>query len=581
MPQLRSVAFSALYLLLVTLFSPSFVAAQSTASPQPPARHAVPATKHAQQKSAAAGNTNASPKPGCATGPIELEFLAPSDSQGLANMLNTIFRDVKVEPGSNSGAKTAGTLCVKDRTTEKYLTKCDPTKAQQSTGATFCAVERVVDQLDIEAFKGGKLNSNYIIHLPGPNPPPTPLYSVATALRGFFTHPAPNLELRQATQDSFFLVPTPGGAEQAAKLGEDLSAQAGLVRRDLEQLNQLYLDATSDSALKNSLLSDMRQICIPNPPKHDEKAEVDAEQWLAKYTVRLSILKPRNAALALRNVQGWTFQVRSYGQAISILPADLPNLRSCGAYLAADAIERDALYHQKLDEEKAATAPKSSDTTGKPPTPASATTTTQSTTTLETLSGGKPSAPSLTTKVTTTTGPAPNPPSGSAPATTTPKTSAGDSGSATGGSNTGATQTSPPGGASDTKSADNPPTPASPDMKGTGSTPLPAPPTPSQQTLRLDNVVRLFHLRQADKIAAAINASSKTGPLVQAVDDNGNNDVILILPSPSGGPDQTTSIRRSIAMFDLPRPQLSLQVWSYQMSAEKKPLDIDDSHNTA
>ncbi|MGH9745633.1 MAG: hypothetical protein ACRD59_05920 [Candidatus Acidiferrales bacterium] len=91
-------------------------------------------------------------------------------------------------------------------------------------------------------------------------------------------------------------------------------------------------------------------------------------------------------------------------------------------------------------------------------------------------------------------------------------------------------------------------------------------------------MVRLFHLRQADKIAAAINAlGTKDHPLVQALDDNGNNDLILILPSPVGGLDQTTSIRRSIAMFDLPRPQLSLQVWSYEMSADRsyhKPYDI-------
>jgi len=86
--------------------------------------------------------------------------------------------------------------------------------------------------------------------------------------------------------------------------------------------------------------------------------------------------------------------------------------------------------------------------------------------------------------------------------------------------------------------------------------------------------VRLYHLRQADKIAEAINkVSSEDAPLVEPLDDNGNNDLLLILPTPVGMRDHSTDVRRAVAMLDLPRPQLSLQVWSYQISEAVKKQD--------
>jgi CheY-specific phosphatase CheX len=83
--------------------------------------------------------------------------------------------------------------------------------------------------------------------------------------------------------------------------------------------------------------------------------------------------------------------------------------------------------------------------------------------------------------------------------------------------------------------------------------------------------VRLYHFRYAKAVAAAINSISGTKRhLVEPLGKN--DDLLLILPS-APGENHSTDIRRAIAVIDLPRPQLSLQVWSYQISAEKKKQD--------
>jgi hypothetical protein len=600
--QLRS-AVLAVLVALIAAASPQSVATQqhSTTAPQAPAVHPSPVAASPSQRPRTVGTTNSkgTTNSACSKGPIEFQFLAASDSQALAKLLNTIFPDVKVVPGLSPGTdkdKTPqpnGTLCVEDRVAGKEVTKCDPTQRLPGTAAAFCVIQRIVAAVDIDTFEGGKLKSNFVVHLPALNGVPLPgsdavlnePYSVAKALYEYLSHAAANLQIQDVGQGYFVLLPSPGGVEQAAKVGEDLSAQAGLVKRDLELLDQLYSDAKWDVNFEQSFLCDLNVECPPGRDSDSSKAQIDAERWLARHTVRLSILKPRDAALALQDLPGWTLQVRSYGQALSILPKELSGPRSIPAYLSADAIERDNLYRQKVDEDKAAFASKPAEPSGKSSNGTPPATTTQSTTTLETLSGGKPTAPALTTKVTTTTGPVPNPEASSAPGGQTPsqKSATTDSSTPTDTANAPATQTQKSDTSSGTKSADNSKNPAGADTKEAASASAAAPSAPSQQVLRLDNVVRLFHLRQADKIADAINkaASSKDKPLVQAVDDNGNNDLILILPSPPGGPDQTTSIRRAIAMFDLPRPQLSLQVWSYQLSAEKKPLDIQNARDAA
>jgi hypothetical protein len=92
-----------------------------------------------------------------------------------------------------------------------------------------------------------------------------------------------------------------------------------------------------------------------------------------------------------------------------------------------------------------------------------------------------------------------------------------------------------------------------------------------------ERTMRLYHLREATKIADVINKIDSGTPLVQALDD----DQIVILPPASGKPDRTEQIRGTIALLDLPRPQVSLQVWSYQISASQKEKDEGKRLNVA
>jgi hypothetical protein len=492
-------------------------------------------------------------KSSCTTGPLELEILSPNDSVGVAALLSSIFRDVKVEAGIDSSKKPNGTLCVKARTTQQYINKC-VRDIPNSTAATYCDIEKIVRMVDIDEFKGSKLTSNYFIYLPNLDNIPDAQHSVAKSLKEFFPHPAPNLEIRDMSAGYSLLIPSPGSSDQTA------NSKAGQLKRDFERMDQLYSDAASDVSLRESLLCGVK--CGDSTT-----ASVVAEKWLAKHTARFAILSPRDVALALEGIPGWTFQVRSFGEAVTILPNSAVNIASAPAYLTADEVERDTLYHERLQEYNAPTG-KNSDQGTKPTPPA---TTTQSATTVEMLSGNK-STPPLTTKVTTTT---------TTNSAGSQKQESTDAASQKQSGNSATTEDQKPTPALNTsdssvgKTGNDPSQSKSKNIGAVDSQDSSSTSTSLQQPLRLDNVVRLFHLRQADKIADAINkaASSKDKPLVQAVDDDGNNDLILILPSPPGGFDQTTSIRRAIAMFDLPRPQLSLQVWSYQMTAGKTDRD--------
>lgn len=103
-------------------------------------------------------------------------------------------------------------------------------------------------------------------------------------------------------------------------------------------------------------------------------------------------------------------------------------------------------------------------------------------------------------------------------------------------------------------------------------------PSPDAKDATKDNlspgrVVRLYHMREASAIATAINKmAGSSGDLVEALD----NDQILILPQSA---DRMEEIHRTIALLDLPRPQVALEVWSYQISS--KPSKQDDEHKRA
>lgn len=168
MPQLRSIALFALFFFLEVSYPRVAAAASPQSSPHVAASNEPVITK----ATPAPAKPVPPPKPPCSAGPIELHLLAPGDSQGLANLLNTIFTDVKIEPGMKAGNKASGanaagaenssaptpdgTLCVKNGATGKYLKPSDPKLDPQGRAA---AVQKVVRQLDTEAFKGNKLNS--------------------------------------------------------------------------------------------------------------------------------------------------------------------------------------------------------------------------------------------------------------------------------------------------------------------------------------------------------------------------------------------------------------------------------------
>jgi hypothetical protein len=88
------------------------------------------------------------------------------------------------------------------------------------------------------------------------------------------------------------------------------------------------------------------------------------------------------------------------------------------------------------------------------------------------------------------------------------------------------------------------------------------------EELAENRVVRLFHLRDADKVAAALNNALATQS-VKAI----GVDLLLILPPGGDNTDRTDELKRFISLIDLPRPQIALQVWSYQMSS-KDPGEV-------
>lgn len=106
---------------------------------------------------------------------------------------------------------------------------------------------------------------------------------------------------------------------------------------------------------------------------------------------------------------------------------------------------------------------------------------------------------------------------------------------------------------------------ASSQPEDTSEDPPADPPTngPPATANAMGEFVRLYHFRQAGDLATILNDSD--GVQVKAV--GSNPDVLLI----SGGTEEDQyHMHQLIARLDLPRPQLSLQVWSYQASSKEK-----------
>ncbi len=523
-----------------------------------------------------------------------MQFLNATDEEGLAKVLDSAFEEFKVTAGTKGG-KPDNTICVTDRETNKSPVKCPRNAQPNGSAPPWCDFEKVVKLLDTDSFKGEKINPNYIVNIPNAK--------IAKRVASFFFIPAPTLDLKLAYQNYLVLIPSPK-ADQAAKAGPDISKQAAEIRRDLVLVGELYRRALMDEDAKqmvcdlvvdDSLKKANTDYCYPHDllvtancagvVRKSHSAEQEAEQWLAKHTVRFSSLDPRDVALALYGLSDdWIFQVRAFGKAITILPAvvippgvptgpcEPPSIRKLGAYLAADSIERDMLYRQQASEQ-----PKNTSVNEKQPNSTLPITTvvTNSTTTTQSTKEGKTTGAPVTTAVSTvTTSQTGTTPPGGAPTppqlpTTPEKPATGFPEASTDGANAPRSQEqggAPTGSVNPQSAAAQSASQGKSSEGGQAASETPA--VLGQQALRLDNVVRLYHFRHAKAIAVAINSVSGTKRhLVEPLGEN--DDLLLILPS-APGEEHGTDLRRSIALIDLPRPQLSLQVWSYQISAEKK-----------
>jgi len=545
------------------LENPLEAARQKTAQESksaPAATPAQPAAK-AQQSKKPKGETGEAGAQTCTGDEIPLGAITGADAMGLARALNSFFTEFTVTASSNKD-KSASSLCVASREKNKKLGECTKDK---TSSENRCALNAIAAVADNDGFIGAGLNASFVIPLKS-----LPAAEIAQSL----PYPVPDIELRDPYGKYLMLVPLAGATSGDSGKNGGLAKQAASIKHDLELMDNLYGSAVESCKTAQEMRAALEASDGSAPNSEDFRmAERLSEEWLARHTVRFSFLDPRDVALALSGVsKDWTVQVRSFGSAVTILPREKGQvpIRNYGAYVAADAIERDTIFRRRATEAKASAQASSQGSGGESKTGAPSNTfmTHTSTTTSQPAQAGKTPGPPVTTVVdtVTTTSQAAPPPGSATPSDTGQPAPGMTSGNDTSPNTpTSVPANAKPGGTTTQTSGQN---------KGGGGANPSAKVTPPQQPMRFDTVVRLYHLRQAGKIAGAINAASPDGkPLVQALDDNGNDDLLLILPSPAGGADQSTPIRRAIALLDLPRPQLSLQVWSYQISAQETSND--------
>jgi hypothetical protein len=560
---------------------------------------------------AAASTKSSSPCDDSGTYTIQLRALQGEDADGVAKALNGSFDGFSVVavPPSASNSKgtqtqsTAGAsglnqsqqnsaaphqvLCVYLRNTDLKTGKLKAFVPKLPVSAEQSDLDRIVLQLDRPEFAGIGLDSRFLVHFAKINP----VSFLVTALPA----PAPGFELSSEDAIGQYLILHPAITDLllATKATGDLSTQAGKLKRDL-----LTIDIQSGMAISEGLdplalgglvsnISNRRTLLI---------AEKKLEQWDSAHTVYLAVLDPRDVALCLAALfPNRDVQVLAQQRAIALRPVSLepgfhsPGLQQ-GALVASDAIARAAVYEQseanqvweqKLQSDAASNAKQgnSNSNSGQPP----ATTTTSNTTiSTPTAIAAAPATGSAavnktalqvqtTTSTQTTmpsggqTGSTPGNSSPSSPSSSTPTGNGLSGGGSNSGTNAGAAANS---GSNANQGAGA--SSGNPSSAGGNSQPTPR--------LSAGKVVRLYHLRQASNIATVLNAivpGNPAPPLVQALSDNGNDDLLLILPPTAGQQDNTESVRRMIANLDEPRPTISLQVWSYEISSKKgtKPAD--------
>jgi hypothetical protein len=583
-PLVCSVRLNALRILFFAALASACLAPVVAADVQQPPKPAAPTNaRPAQKKSTAKNKGSGRDKGTTPTGkPIPLGALSGTDTDALAQTLSSVFGDRYVVTGSSASdcqekasddtsagaasgqsSSAKNTLCVQAR------------QAAVRAGSTTLSLSpdflAVVNSLDRDSFKGGILNSNYVIAIGDPG--------FAARLVSAFPHPMPDIDLKLVANNYIILAPSPavmGQSGAASSLGKDAAG----VKHDLVALYD-YGSAQTEAAV----------------PCAGQLVPQGAERCLAKNTVMLSVLDPREVALQAGSLFAFPVSVDTFplNHSVSFLPPD-----TSGASLEeiterqkalnqARVIEQYQLYFQDQKQKQLLAALQTSSGAGSSAAANSANATAVTTTTTSTTktsvsapkstqtgsatgtntNGSPGTTAGPTTMISTKTSTTVQPPtagastgSGSAPGGTGGATPAAGGGGGGGASSTGA------GGAAAGSGA------GAGAASGTAAASAPAQPTAPSWSI--DNIVRLYDYRDAAGIAAAINGmvsyTPNSRPIVQPLSDFGANDMIEILPSAtqSNGPNPgytVGDIERAISLFDLPRPQLSLQVWSYQISS--------------
>ena len=529
---------------------------------------------------------------------IALRVLTASDAPGLAQLLNGTFAQFSVtsapvSPSQNSNpsggasssapANAAGgsapgsasqqnasvkqVLCISSTVstdTQGNPAKYSPPKLPGKDGVPDQAqkdqaeLQALVAGFDRPEFVGVGLGPSYLVPL-----------SHVTDLPGLVAalpDPAPGIEISEKDaigNDFLILHPTTSDLSVATVPASALAAQAAKVKHDLmaldAQLGRLPKDPPEIQKIRGLLAQVNPELKGPALEEAQTAVQAELERWDATHTVRLEALDPGEVAIQLGTLlfANCDVQVFSQQHAVTIRPSlvipkipgrELPE----GLLVADEAFERNTIYErteaeqawqQKLQTDAASAAKQGSGGTAPPP----PTTTTTSSTTVSTP------APSTSASSPTSTSVKPPAPIQIQTTTSTQTTNAASAPS----SSTPATAPAATGQSATAAGANTPSTVASQNL-------------PTGEPLPAGRVVRLFHLRQASNIATVIN-TIPNGPWVQPLSDFGNDDLLLILPPAPGQPDDTGRFTRMIASLDQPRPNISLQVWSYEISSEEHP----------
>jgi hypothetical protein len=540
---------------------------------------------------------------------IRMRTLKDADADGLSTALNSAFDQLSIfavaqtadksstepsPPGQGQPSKPASPprqwLCVIRREPDPNTGSLKPGDA--STSSSYNELKRVIVVLDRPEFAGISLDSRFLVHFAHVKNRVGHLDNPLAALVSALPTPAPGLELNADDLVGQYLVIHPASTELqlALKAGSDLATQAARVKHDLLALDAQSGYVESDKSSAWSLLKALRAVSSESSTRPEarrvlmqleQEALVELEVWDTKHTVPFTVLNCRLVAVRVCPIifPNWSVAVLTKQNAITLRPPEIApdaqnriERRAAGLLATSDLLERNAIYdqiqamqawEQKLQTDGASNPNGSGNGAAQSPV-----TTTISNTTIAMPAATSPDSsadlamPKKTPppiQVQTTTTAQTSPPTGVqgvSSSAAAPQASANSTSPVVSNSTTGANA----GGGAGGNSGGGTSSPA----QIQAQTPQPPPPS--------GRVVRLFHLRQAANIATVINAivtGTANSPLVQPLSDSGNDDLLLILPPVKGQPDRTESIRRMIASLDEPRPAISMQVWSYEISSDK------------